>query len=416
MKSYFLLALLLLLIITTACEPFAGNDEEKIVLHPTTVIGPVDGAEEVCLLPAFVIGDYNASVNTVTTSYVTIGDYTSGPSFTDYIVLTQDTLDEGQFIILNGDNYSEYPYPPQQPYNETINKTAKAYFYPDEMLKPSTVYYWKVVHNNGDFLLDVIHYRKFKTVPVYHQEEAIEFVDVQGGSFCMGTQQCSATERINTRVMVNSYEIGKYETTNQQFCKFLNNQCGFFGAYNLIDNYSSLCKIKFDFNYGCWKPYPGMEEYPVDAVQWDGALLFCQTYGGRLPTEAEWEYAAKGGQKSQGSLYSGSNTPDEVAWFNSGEPQKVGTKKSNELGIFDMSGNVSEWCSDWFYQEPNTSSGFKWGSFENPTGPETGTYKVYRGGFAKNGLSPVFVRHYIIPAINFEDYTYINVGFRIARD
>jgi formylglycine-generating enzyme required for sulfatase activity len=415
MKNYMVKTLLMFFVITTSCELFEEKVEE-IVLHPTTVIGPVEGAEEVSLLPVFVIGDYNASVNSVTTSHINIGEYSNNPAFLDFIIITKDTLDKSQFIILDSDNYSEYPYPPQPPYNEEIHKTVKAYFYPNAMLEPSTSYFWKVVHNAGDTLLNVIPYRRFKTAPLYSQDKSIEFINIQGGSFCMGSQICSQNEERNTRVKVNSFEIGKYEITNQQFCNFLNNTNGFFGVYDLVDIYSSLCKINFDFNSGRWKPYPGMEEYPIDAVQWNGALLFCQRYGGRLPTEAEWEYAAKGGQNSLGFTYSGGNIADEVAWFNSGSPQKVGTKKPNELGIFDMSGNVSEWCSDWFYNEPGTSSGFKWGSFENPIGPETGTYKVLRGGFAKNGLSVVYGRSQLYPATNFEDYTFINVGFRMLRN
>ena len=96
----------------------------------------------------------------------------------------------------------------------------------------------------------------------------------------------------------------------------------------------------------------------------------------RLPTEAEWEYAARGGNKSKGYKYSGSNTIDNVAWYTSNSGSKthdVKTKQANELGIYDMSGNVYEWCQDWY---GNYSSG----SQTNPTGPSSGSGRVYRGG------------------------------------
>jgi formylglycine-generating enzyme required for sulfatase activity len=100
----------------------------------------------------------------------------------------------------------------------------------------------------------------------------------------------------------------------------------------------------------------------------------------RLPTGAEWEYAARGGNKSKGYRYSGSDNLDEVAWHgkNSGDvSHDVGTKKPNELGIYDMSGNVHEWTNDWYIDytvEPQN----------NPKGPETGEYRTLRGGDFSN--------------------------------
>ena len=96
----------------------------------------------------------------------------------------------------------------------------------------------------------------------------------------------------------------------------------------------------------------------------------------RLPTEAEWEYAARGGNKSKGYKYSGSNDVDEVAWYwmNCGSiTHPVGTKKANELGLYDMSGNVFEWCDDFM-------SNYTEESQANPTGPTTGVVRVFRGG------------------------------------
>jgi formylglycine-generating enzyme required for sulfatase activity len=127
----------------------------------------------------------------------------------------------------------------------------------------------------------------------------------------------------------------------------------------------------------------GCDNCPVDKVSWNEVQQYIQKLNAqtgknyRLPTEAEWEYAAKGGKASRGYTYSGSNDIDSVAWYyhNSGsKTHAVGTKQANELGIYDMSGNVWEWCSDWY----DYYSGY---SVTNPTGPTSGYSRVLRGGW-----------------------------------
>lgn len=124
------------------------------------------------------------------------------------------------------------------------------------------------------------------------------------------------------------------------------------------------------------------DSLPVETVTWDDCQTFVATLSSltgrsfRLPTEAEWEFAARGGNKSNGFYYSGSNSIQEVCWFgnNSGSTtHKVAEKLPNELGLYDMSGNVYEWCSDWYARYTADEA-------VNPTGPETGERRVRRGG------------------------------------
>ena len=141
-------------------------------------------------------------------------------------------------------------------------------------------------------------------------------------------------------------------------------------------------------NENGWNTYGVGDNYPMYDVSWND----CQTFinklnqllagqlGGKrfaLPTEAQWEYAARGGKKSRGYKYSGSNTLDNVAWYTSTTNDRgtkpVGTKTPNELGLYDMSGNVFEWCQDWYGSYSDSAQ-------TNPTGPATGSYRVLRGG------------------------------------
>ena len=188
----------------------------------------------------------------------------------------------------------------------------------------------------------------------------IELVFVQGGTFQMGgtSEQGSDAqdyERPVHTVTVSSFYIGKTEVTQALWMAVMG------------DNPSY-------FNKG--------GNYPVESVSWDDIQVFLTKLNAatgkkyRLPTEAEWEYAARGGNKSGGYKYSGSNNLGDVAWYeaNSGdETHTVASKAPNELGIYDMSGNVWEWCQDWYGNYTSSSQ-------TNPQGASSGSYRVHRGG------------------------------------
>ena len=179
-------------------------------------------------------------------------------------------------------------------------------------------------------------------------------VYVSGGTFIMGGDD-SSDQMPTHSVPLSSYYICKYEVTQALWRAVMGSNPSNFKGNNL----------------------------PVENVSWYDCQTFIKrlnSYTGRnfrLPTEAEWEFAARGGNYSRHYKYSGSNHIDDVAWYidNSNKrPHPVGTKQANELGLYDMSGNVGEWCSDW-------DGSYSSYSQTNPTGPNSGSFRVNRGGF-----------------------------------
>ncbi|MBK8554327.1 MAG: formylglycine-generating enzyme family protein [Lewinellaceae bacterium] len=187
---------------------------------------------------------------------------------------------------------------------------------------------------------------------------------VNGGTFNMGSNEENSSKPIH-QVTLSSFYIGKYEVTQAQ--------------WNAVMSYNPSF-------------YSSCAQCPVERVcrrDIDAFLKILNSLTGeryRLPTEAEWEFAARGGNESRGYIYAGSNDPDNVAWYdkNSGKStHPVGQKQPNELGLYDMSGNVTEWCSDWYgpYKDEAQS---------NPKGAVNGLDFVLRGGTCIS--NPLYLR------------------------
>jgi formylglycine-generating enzyme required for sulfatase activity len=209
---------------------------------------------------------------------------------------------------------------------------------------------------------------------------------VEGGTFAMGCtseqgNDCVDDEKPARLVTVGDFRIGRYEVTQRQWKAVMGNNPSHFKG----------------------------DDLPVEQVSWDEVQDFIRRLNEqtgkryRLPTEAEWEYAARGGNRSNRYKYSGSNNASDVAWFyeNSGRStHKVGTKEPNELGLYDMSGNVWEWCQDWY------------GSLQtNPGGPSSGSARVLRGGswYSEAQLARSALRRRVGP-----DSRGGSFGFRLA--
>jgi formylglycine-generating enzyme required for sulfatase activity len=253
----------------------------------------------------------------------------------------------------------------------------------------------------------------------------IEMVWVEGGTFIMGSKDGEEDESPLHEVNFKGFYMGKYEVTRGQFRKFVEatnyqTEAEKGGGAWIWGSKEKKWVKKDGLN---WKKdakgndcYKNKESHPVifvshnDAIAYINWLKSTSNKKYRLPTEAEWEYAAKGGQKNSWYKYAGSDNIDEVAWYGNAndEPHSVGTKKANVLGIFDMTGNVWEWCSDWY-----DKNYYQYSAKSNPEGGLTGDYRVLRGGSFNNntGNCRLTDRNGSYPYVR-NDY----IGFRLAQD
>ena len=217
-----------------------------------------------------------------------------------------------------------------------------------------------------------------------------KMIQVEGGTFDMKYAVSSgflglSSKEIKQKTTLSDYYIGETQVTQALWKAVMGNNPSRFEGDNL----------------------------PVECVSWNDCETFISRLNSitgknfRLPTEAEWEFAARGGNKSSHYQYSGSNNLNDVAWYadNSGnKTHAVATKHPNELGIYDMSGNVWEWCSDWYGNYSSSSQ-------TNPQGPNSGSSRVFRGGswdYDARYCRSSF-RNYFIPFIS-----YFNLGLRLV--
>ena len=229
------------------------------------------------------------------------------------------------------------------------------------------------------------------------QKPVIEWADIPAGTFVMGSpkgeweREKNETQR---EVTLSAFQMSKYEITFEQYDRF----CEATGRKKPDDS--------------GW----GRDSRPAIRVSWDDASAFAAWMGGRLPTEAEWEYACRAGTKTP--FFTGANLTTDQANYNGNYPYpknekgeyrertvRVGNYEPNAWGLYDMSGNVWEWCSDWFGE-------YAPGPQTNPKGPATGTVRVLRGGswYSYAAYCRSAFRDSRAPGTQYDDF-----GFRIVR-
>jgi len=228
--------------------------------------------------------------------------------------------------------------------------------------------------------------------------KGIKMVPIKAGTFYMGSPSSeperSSNEIPQHGVALSAFRLSAYAITNEQYCRFLNDRgidgngqgtvSGFSGTHQLIYSHN----LGANYASGQWRPQDGYADHPVVYVTWYGAKAFCEWIGGRLPTEAEWEYACRAGTVTP--FNTGNNLTTSQANYDGNYPynrnpngtylghtQPVGSYAPNAWGLYEMHGNVREWCGDWY---SDGYGDFPNGAVDDPQGPDTGVRRVVRGG------------------------------------
>ena len=252
----------------------------------------------------------------------------------------------------------------------------------------------------------------------------IETALIPAGTFLMGspnTESGRGTDEIQFSVTLNEFKMSKYEITNAQFAAFLNAKNIGSNGINPSGTYPTQVLVRSNLYGGMtytgvkWEPVSGYENFPAINVTWYGASEFAAYVGGILPSEAQWEYACRAGTTTPfntGDCLS--NTQACYYWplpYNtckntvttSGDIQAVGSYPANAYGLYDMHGNVDEWCSDWYGTYPTVAQ-------SNPAGAAMGSHRVVRGGSSTSSAQDCrSANRSYMQAIN-----YYNLGFRVV--
>jgi serine/threonine-protein kinase len=253
--------------------------------------------------------------------------------------------------------------------------------------------------------------------PTETTSDTPDLVLVGGGEFEMGSRDLFDLDNVARRVSTDDVAIDRYEVTNERFARFVR-QTGYLtdaerrgsGRILLIGSgWVDMPSTSWRHPLGPADSIEGRSRAPVVQVSWNDAVAFCRWAGLRLPTEAQWERAARGGLEGARFPW-GDQVPDGRARFGlrpSGRPGPVGAYAPNGHGLHDMAGNVREWCADWY-----APGGQATGIAKNPTGPATGRLRVHRGGsyLSPAGDITVFARGSGTPGAGAVD-----IGFRGAR-
>jgi len=261
------------------------------------------------------------------------------------------------------------------------------------------------------------------------KDDPVAMVNIPAGTFTMGSPTSEVnhgSDETQFQVTLSAFKMSKYEITNAQYAAFLNAKgigsdglyaAGAYPTQALINASSGSYDFGLHYTGGQWVPAVGYENYPVINVTWYGSAEFATYSGGRLPTEAEWEYACRAGTVTP--FNTGACLSDAQANYNwtypyntctntnttyPGTTQAVGSYAPNAYGLYDMHGNVWEWCSDWYGTYPPTAQ-------TNPTGALSGSSRVYRGG---SWCSYAQICRSARRDVSRPDDSYSCIGFRLV--
>ena len=258
-----------------------------------------------------------------------------------------------------------------------------------------------------------------KRVEIEAKQDASPIVErkmvfIRGGSFTMGSPTSETGRRsweTQHRVTLSDFYLSENQITNEQYCRFLNaNKIGSNGQANVTGYGNRELMSMYGNNYsllrytnGAWSPYlSDSHNWPVEGVTWFGAKAYCDWAGGRLPTEAEWEYACRAGTTT--AFNTGNELTKSQANFGNARPAPVGYFPPNAWGLYDMHGNVWEWCNDWWTE-------FTSSAVTNPQGSTTGSQRIMRGG--SSGSLATSCRSANRES-NYPSWSYEGIGFRMA--
>lgn len=269
---------------------------------------------------------------------------------------------------------------------------------------PNGQYYWRAETQ----------IRKLKTLPL--RKTFSEMAFIEGGAFSIGCvnlpNQCQKDNIGNKQVSVSDFYMDTHEVTNEQFAAFLADYGSERVKSGEYRNEKMIAEHKFGLkkSRGYWSAQKGYEEHPVVNVSWFGANEYAKFYDLRLPTETEWEYAARGGLNSRKLDYAGADLAENTSWHRNnagGRTHEVGQKIPNELNLYDLSGNIQEWTNDWYDKDY-----YKRIEILNPQGPLKGEGRVLRGGswFQDEEYGKVAVRNHVPP-----NYAKAFIGFRCVK-
>ena len=349
-KNYFLpaISLFFILISFTACEEDDNELRPELnILKPATDSKIIKGTEVkvAARLSGFDI------YHTVHSIRFTINDSTYFHDTTDKqnfrFLWTTDHLTTGKQELNLEVKYSD----------ESLNEKDWNYFYARDLID-------EYIEGNEDNP-DTVVLSNNITVELTESPESNLTLDFK--TFAQDTFEYSSKT-----IILSPFKISKFEITNSQFCSFLNaieaKENGYYANIKYI-HISSNNQIIYED--GTFKPKTNTGSLPVTNVTWTGAKNFCKWAGGRLPTEAEWFYSAKGTDVSN---------PGAIAWYrkNSGDSiHTVGAKAPNHNELYDILGNAAEWCMDWYNEDMYSSTS---DTLINPMARKNQTIKVYRGG------------------------------------